>query len=213
MAEPLTKPASILYRLAGSLRAVEETEMNPFSRAIEVLRKLAEAMQTPIAIVGGLAGIYHRALVTTLDIDIVVPQERLDDVVDEAAKLGLVIKKHSPAGWHVLEFEDPEGAVTIEVIPAGQKSPRDPDHAPPIPSPQELGVNEGLGYASFAGWVRMKLVAGRDKDRYHLIEALQHASQQNVATVVEDLRGFPSEYLQEFQRLVQASEDENQESW
>jgi hypothetical protein len=38
-------------------------------------------------------------------------------------------------------------------------------------------VASGLGYASFAAWVALKLVANREKDRYHMIEALKKASQ------------------------------------
>jgi len=70
-----------------------------------------------------------------------------------------------------------------------------------------------LGYASFAGWAAMKLVAGRDKDRYHLVEALKHADQASVAAIVEWLRPLPPRYLHELQRLLRAAEEENQENW
>ena len=164
----IANAAEVLYRNAAAIRAVEGREMNPFTRALEALERLADAIDAPIALVGGLAGIHHRAMVTTLD---------------------------------------------IEVVPAGRKSPRDPAYAPATPSPQELGVERGLGYASFAGWVALKLVANREKDRYHLIEALKQASESAVASAVLNLRRIDPTYLKEFQRLFQAAQDEKQEDW
>jgi hypothetical protein len=110
-------------------------------------------------------------------------------------------------------YHDPEGDVEVEVIPAGKRSPRDPPHAPPIPTPQELGVEKGLGYASFADWVAMKLVANRDKDRYHLGEALRRVTPDRVASAVQRLRGLDPSYLREFERLLRAAEAENPDHW
>ena len=76
-----------------------------------------------------------------------------------------------------------------------------------------MGVASGLGYASFAAWVALKLVANRDKDRYHLIEALKHASEAQVAEAVMKLREMDPSYLREFLRLFQTAQDESQETW
>jgi hypothetical protein len=165
-------PAEILYQRAASLRAVQGREMNQFTHATQLLERVAEALHAPIAIVGGLAAIYHQVPVTTTVIDIVVPKDKLADFLAAAAREGLTIVRQSPSGWHALEYHDAEGAVEIEVVPEGGRSPRDPPHAPPTPSPQQLGVSQGLGHASFTGWVALKLVANREKDRYHLVEAL-----------------------------------------
>ena len=166
-----------------------------------------------MAIVGGLAGIHYQAVVTTLDIDIVVARDRLDDFLRECGNEGLEIKHRSEHGWHTVVFRAGDEAVEIQVVPAGGKSPRDPDYAPATPSPAELGVAAGLGYASFAAWVTLKLVANREKDRYHLVEALKKASQAQIAEAVVNLRRLHKSYLREFERLVRAAEDENQENW
>lgn len=187
--------------------------MNPFARATEALERLARVLDCPLAIVGGLAAIQFRASVTTTDIDIVVPRDRLEAILAEAPKQGFTVLRASPHGWHRLEFADPAGAVRIEVVPAGEKSPRDPDYAPSNPSPEELGVTSGLGYASFAGWVAMKLVANREKDRYHVIETLKQATPDEVAEAVVQLRTMHSSYLAEFERLLRSAEDESQENW
>ena len=85
--------------------------------------------------------------------------------------------------------------------------PRDPEHAPPNPSPRWLGVERGLGYAAFAPWAAIKLIAGRVKDHYHLVEALKHASEAQVAAVVELLRPLHASYLSELGRLLKAAEE------
>jgi hypothetical protein len=213
MHESLTRAAEVLYRNAAAIRAVEGREMNQFTRALAALERLADAIDAPLALVGGLAGIHHRAVVTTVDIDVVVPANKLKAVLDEAPSCGLTIKRASDDGWHRLSFTDEQGEVEIEVVPAGGNSPRDPAYAPPTPDPRELGVERGLGYASFAGWAVLKLVANRDKDRYHLIESLKHASEADVAAVVQRLRPLNPVYLKEFERLLRAAEDEKQDNW
>jgi hypothetical protein len=213
MHESLTSAADVLYRNAAAIRAVEGREMNQFTRALAALERLADAVDTPLALVGGLAGIHHRAAVTTVDIDIVVAADKLSEVLVQAPHFGLMVRHTSDDGWHRLAFADVQGEVEIEVVPAGRNSPRDPAYAPPTPSPQELGVERGLGYASFAGWAILKLVANRYKDRYHLIEALKHASEAEIASVVQQLRPLDPLYLKEFERLVRAAEDEKQEKW
>ena len=186
---------------------------NIFSQALAKLENVSQRMQSPLAIVGGLAGIYYQSRVTTVDIDIVVAADRLDDFLRECVAEGLEIQRRSDSGWHSVVFRAGQETVEIQVVPEGGKSPRDPAYAPPTPSPAELGVVSGLGYASFAGWVVLKLVANRDKDRYHLIEALKHASEAQAAEVVVKLRPLDASYLREFQRLFQAAQDENQEGW
>jgi hypothetical protein len=213
MHRSIAEAAETLYRNAAAVRAVEGREVNQFSQALEALERLAAAIDAPLALVGGLAGIHHRAVATTLDIDVVVPADKLDAVLAQAVPCGLVVKRSSPDGWHRLAFVDKHGEVAIEIVPAGRNSPRDPPYAPPTPTPQELGVERGLGYASFAGWAALKLVANRDKDRYHLIEALKQANEAEIASVVVHLRSLDPRYLKEFQRLVEAAEAENQENW
>ena len=193
--------------------SVNAEAVNIFSEALRKLEKVSQRMQSPLAIVGGLAGIYYQSMVTTVDIDVVVSSDRLDDFLRECVAEGLEIKRRSEKGWHAVVFHLGTESVEIEVVPEGEKSPRDPAYAPPTPSPAELGVANGLGYASFAGWVVLKLVANRDKDRYHLIEALKHASEAQVAEVVVKLRPLDASYLREFQRLFQAAQDESQQDW
>ena len=199
--------------LTAGIVSVNATQPNRFTRALDVLRRIVDSVGFPVAIVGGLAGIRHGTNVTTLDIDIVLPSGKADEFARAAIEHGFNWTNRSIAGWHRLEFPDPDGVVLIECLPAGQNSPRDPEDAPPIPEPSDLGVVSGLGYADLPGWVLMKLVANRDKDRYHLGEAIKHFDESAVASVVQKLRNQPARYLSEFQRLLQNSLDEDSTNW
>ncbi len=193
--------------------AVSGNESNVFAQALARLETVSRRMQSPVAIVGGLAGIHYKSMVSTLDIDVVVARDRLDDFLSECTAEGFDLNRRSDRGWHSLEFRAGDASVEVNVVPEGGRTPRDPDYAPSTPGPKELGVDEGLGYASFAGWVALKLVANREKDRYHLVESLKHVSEAQIAEVVVRLRSLDASYLREFQRLVQAAEDENQKNW
>lgn len=206
-------PAAELYSRAASVRAVMERETNRFTACLEQLSRVALEIDSPIAVVGGLAAIRHGARVTTLDVDIVIAKDRLDAMLEAASNHGFRIDRRSARGSHRLTFLHPEEDVSVHVIPEGEKSPRDPQAAPPIPGPRELQVERGIGYAAFAPWVEMKLVAGRDKDRYHLIEVLKNRSEADLATIDVRLRRLDPRYLGEFERLVRAAEEErNQEN-
>ena len=74
-------------------------------------------------------------------------------------------------------------------------------------------MTSGLDFAAFAPWVALKLVANRDKDRYHLVESLKYATLDQVAAVVVRLRPLDPSYLVEFERLVKAAESEQHDSW
>lgn len=192
---------------------MSHAEPNAYTRTLLALEQIALSQNLPIAIVGGLAGIFYETQVTTLDVDIVVARADDKRFLTAAEQAGFTIKRCSDDGWHALCFPDSEGDVLIEMIPEGGRSPRDPVDAPAVPGPSELGVATGLGYATFGKWVQMKLVAARDKDRYHLIEALKRTNIARTTEAVQCLRALPPRYLLEFERLVRAAEDEQSENW
>jgi hypothetical protein len=200
-------PPEILHQRAASIRAVRGTEQNIFTSALAALEQTASAGDIPVAIIGGLAGIRHGALVTTAAIDVVVPQEFLTTLLWGAAAQGFRVM-HCAGGRSSLEYRDGADTIAVEVFTQGLRTPRDPADAPSIPHPRELGVEHGLGYASFPAWVSLKLVSNRDKDQYHLIEALKVASPEETAACVVAVRKLPQRYMTEFERLVRAAEEE-----
>ena len=201
----------LLHARAASIRAVREGEKNAYSRACNALRRVADAVGCPFALVGGLAAIHYGAQVTALEIEIAVARNRLETVLAECEKQGFVLLRRDHDGWHSLTYQDPEGNVQIQIIPEGAKYPRDPPHAPANPGPRALGVEHGLGYSSFGGWVAMKLVANRRKDQYHLVEVLKLATEQQIAEAVQQLRPMHPSYLKAFDDLLREAAEENEQ--
>lgn len=192
---------------ASALRFVQCGEPNRFARAVDALRRTAESIDGPLAIVGGLAGIAHHAALMTSDIDVVVPRGLVDAFLMEGEKQGITLTLPSPDGWHRLVFRDTEGDVPLSILPEGGRCPRDPADAPRVPSPNALEVNQGVGYASFAGWVILKLVADRPKDRFHLIECFRRAELEQLTSTRFGLQSVPGRYQSEFERLVRAARE------
>ena len=56
-----------------------------------------------------------------------------------------------------------------------------------VPNPSHVNSDRSR-YASFSGWVQMKLVANREKDRYRIIETLQRAPDHQIVGVIS--RGY-----------------------
>ncbi len=210
----IAETAARLGWLAASVDAVQGGVVNRFTACLSALEEVAKGLDAPLAVVGGLADIHHGAQVTTLAVDVAVSKNKLEAILSECPRHGLRLQAESPKGWHRFLFEHPEGRVEVRVIPTGANSPRDPPHAPPNPGPRDLGVSNGLGYASFAPWAVMKLIASREKDRYHLVEVLKPAGEPKISEIVRLLRPLHPSYLQELHRLVRAAGDEKaQERW
>ena len=126
-------PSEVLFRRAAAIRAVQtggriastdavNADANIFSQALAKLELVSRRMQSPLAIVGGLAGIYYQSMVTTVDIDVVVARDRLDDFLRKCASEGFEIKRRSEHGWHTVSLTIGEESVEINVVPEGEKS-------------------------------------------------------------------------------------------
>ncbi len=99
MPQSALSPTDLLYQRAAGIRAVQRGEMNQFTRATQLLQRIADELHAPIAIVGGLAAIYHQVPVTTTDIDIVVAKDKLGEFLTLAARVGLTVARSlHPAG-------------------------------------------------------------------------------------------------------------------
>ena len=182
-----------------------ETEENRFSRAIAALKEMALRDGIPIAVVGGLAAIHYGYAVSTQDIDIVVGQTDLDRLLQVAPNYGFTIAWRAKSNWHTLMHED----VEINVVPEGGRSHK---HSPTtIPGPAQLGVSKGMEYASFPGWIELKISAGRRKDLTHVVEALKRASDEMVEQARTHLRTVDPSYSAQFEELAREAVEEKEQ--
>ena len=206
LANDILEATATLERGSESVRAVMAIEENRFTRALEALQKLAEAEGFPIAIVGGLGAIRYGYPAATQDIDVAVGSGQLEKLVLVAPRYGFKVAWEAKSGWHTLTFGD----VEINVIPEGEKAR---NTAPTtIPGPVQLGVSQGLGYASLAGWVELKLSSARQKDRAHIVEVMKKTPRAEIQVVRLHINQVHQDYLILFDQLdLEAQEEQAQE--
>lgn len=193
-----------LGRLIAAVRRPGQ-ENSEFDRALGALKELSRKEGIPIAIVGGMAAIKYGYERYAKDINVVVAQRHLDTLIRVAPKYGIKLIAHDPHGWHKFQYED----VRIEVVPEGAKPRKDAPTT--IPSPQQLGVAEGLDYASLEGWTETKLGSGRAFDRADIIQVLKKTAPATIEKIREHIGKVHSLYLRLFDELAVAAEEEKQQ--
>lgn len=202
LAADIVASVSILERGSESVRAVMASEENRFSRALADLQHLCHDKGIPIAIVGGLAAIRYGYPAATQDIDIAVARDHLNTLVEGAPAYGFKVVWMAESGWHTLTHGD----VEINVIPEGGRAR---STAPTtIPSPVELGVKQGLGYASLPGWIELKISSGRQKDRAHVVEVMKKSDPGIVRSARDHIAQVHQAYLAVFDQLLEEAEEE-----
>lgn len=202
LAKDVYDAISILERGAESVRAVSAGEANRFTSALEDLQRLAEGEAMPIAIVGGLGAIRYGYPAATQDIDVVIGKEHLGEIVRLAPAYGFKVVWRAETGWHTLTHGD----VEINVVPEGALAKKTAPTS--IPGPTQLGVPQGLGYASLAGWLELKLSSGRQKDRAHVVEVLKVSTADVIAQARDAINEVHKQYLELFDLLLQQAQEE-----
>jgi hypothetical protein len=207
MTNDILETLQILSDRCESITAVTGPEIadNRFSRAIRALESLAIERHIPIAIVGGLGAIRYGYAAATDDIDISIGDADLDSLLEAAPNYGFKVAWRAKSGWHTITW----GNVEINIVPEGRRAR---DEAPTlIPSPRELGVEQGLGYASLAGWIELKISSGRQKDFGHIVEVLKRIGDEQVDVIDQHLSKIHPSYQQTFSHLIQQSKAEKQQ--
>lgn len=200
----IVEALSKLNRGLECVEAVMErpSDENRFTLALKALSDLSRDHGMPIAIVGGLGAIRYGYPAATQDIDIAVRKDQLAPLLNVASQYGFRIVWQANSGWHTLEFGD----VEINIVPEGGRAN---DHAPTqIPSPMQLGVVSGLGYASIEGWMELKISSGRQKDRAHVVEVLKKTDWPTVQAIRAYLGNVHESYVATLDQLFADAQDE-----
>jgi len=199
---------AILSRDSESVSAVMrmENKENRFTKALEDLQQLSHQEGIPLAIVGGLAAIRYGYPAVTQDIDIAVASDQLVALLKAAPAFGLQVAWEAESGWHTLTHGD----VEINIVPEGRKAKNDAPTT--IPGPRQLGVTQGLKYATLSGWIELKISSDRQKDRAHVVEVMKQSDEQSLQAARLSLAQIHPSYLILFdQRLTEAQEEKRQE--
>jgi len=200
----ITQLAEALGSLERTVAAVkgQDEQDSTMAHALATLRRLSHKEAIPLAIVGGLAAIYHGYERYTKDIDIVVRSANLDILTRIAPRYGIKVIWHDPQGWHKLQCE----GIAIDVIPEGGKPRKDAPTT--IPSPDQLGVREGAEYANLAGWMETKLGSNRIQDQADIVRVLKVTPSARFGESRAHLVKVHAIYLQRFEVLLETATEE-----
>lgn len=193
-----------LERMVAAVKG-EDTPESKFAKALATLQTLSRKEGIPIAIVGGLAAIHHGYQRFTKDIDVVVPSRHLDILTRVAPQYGIKVIWKDPDGWHKLQCE----GVPIDVVPEGRKPRKDAPTA--IPSPAQLGIREGAGYAGIAGWMETKLGSYRVQDRADVVQVIKVTTPAVWRKIRKHLGQAHALYVRRFDELLETAQEEKEQ--
>jgi hypothetical protein len=203
----ITDAADALANLERTVAAVtgEEAPETKFVKALATLEALSRKEGIPMAIVGGLAAIHHGYQRFTKDIDVVVQSRHLDVLTRVAPHYGIKVIWKDPDGWHKLRCE----GVPIDIVPEGRKPRKDAPAT--IPSPEQLGVREGAGFAGVSGWMETKLGSYRVQDRADVVQVIKATAPAALRKIRRRLGKAHTIYFRRFDELLDAAKEETEQ--
>jgi len=95
-------------------------------------------------------------------------------------------------------------------VPEGGQPRKDSPRT--IPGPKQLGVPQGLDYASLAGWLETKVSSYRAQDRADVVQVMKTTSPSALAKARTHIGKVHLTYLERFDQLhAEAIEEKEQE--
>jgi hypothetical protein len=179
-----------------------------YGRVIKSIDRLLEVIQCESVVAGGWA-VWHHGYVgrVTQDVDIVIPANRVDELLRVAAVSAFDALPTQPGRWPKLVHH--ETGVTVNLLPEGQR-PGTPSHPAPttLPAPSAVGASGyALRYITLPALVELKLAAGRARDESDVVELIR-ANPDQQETIRHHLARVHSDYISAFDRLIARARDE-----
>jgi hypothetical protein len=203
--------------LADELLAGRNTMFEPqdlpgrYGRVIKDLDRLLGVADC-VAVVGGGWAVWRHGFLgrVTQDVDIVVPADKVDELLRVAVLSGFEVL-NTPAGrWPKLTHK--ATGVQVDLLPEGQR-PGTPAHLAPttLPHPFKLGAADGrLRYITLPGLIELKLAAGRARDEADVVELLR-ANADQADSVRQHLAGIHADYVSAFDKLLSRAREQQDE--
>jgi hypothetical protein len=200
--------------LGEQLQAGRATMLTPqdlpgrFGRVVKAIDQVLRAAGCEAVVAGGWAVWRHGYIARlTQDIDIVLPQERLDEFLRLASLSGFEILPSPPGRWPKARHKDT--AIQVDILPEGGR-PGTAAHPAPttIAHPHTLGAEGSLlRYITLPALIELKLAAGRARDESDVTE-LVRANSERIAEIRDHLNGVHVAYAQAFDRLVERAREQ-----
>jgi hypothetical protein len=137
----------------------------------------------------------------TQDVDVVVPADRIDELLRVAEVSGFEVLPARASSWPKLCHK--ESAVNIDILPEGAR-PGTPSKPAPttIPHPSRLGAGgTQLKYIDLPGLIELKLAAGRARDESDVVELLR-ANPGQIDAIRRHLHSVHDRYASDFEALA-----------
>jgi hypothetical protein len=158
--------------LAGRERMLEPQNLpGRYGRVVRALDRVLAACDCE-SVVGGGWAVWRHGYVgrVTQDIDIALPEDRIEDFLQTASVSGFDVLPQGEGRWPKLTHR--ETKIDVDVLPEGGRPGTTARPAPTtIPHPSAMGADRGaLKYMSLSSLVELKLAAGRLRDEADVVE-------------------------------------------
>ena len=179
-----------------------------YGRVVKDLDRLLSVADC-VAVVGGGWAVWRHGFLgrVTQDVDILVPADKVDELLRVAAVSGFDVLQ-TPAGrWPKLTHK--ATGVQVDLLPEGQR-PGTPAHLAPttLPHPTKFGAAAGrMRYITLPGLIELKLAAGRARDEADVVELLR-ANPDQATVVRQHLADTHADYAAKFDALLQKARDQ-----
>ncbi len=199
--------------LADALLKGRPTMLEPqdlpgrYGRVVRAIDHVLLACQCEAVVGGGWAVWRHGYLGrVTQDIDIALPQARIDEFLRTATVSGFDVLAQPAGRWPKLQHR--ETGIDIDILPEGGRPGTTNRPAPTtIPHPTAMGAAQGkLKYSSLPSLIELKLAAGRLRDEADVVE-LARANPGSVDEVRRHLQSIHPQYAARFEELLDQLDD------
>ncbi len=161
------------------------------------------------AVLGGGWAVWRHGYVgrVTQDLDIAIPEDRIDEFIRTASVAGFDSLPLKPGRWPKLLHR--ETGIQVDILPEGARPGTAGKLAPTtIPHPDTMGATPGrLRYMELPSLIVLKLAAGRGRDDADVIELLR-ANPEIVSSLREFATKAHSDYGAKFDLLSQRAKEQ-----
>ena len=198
-------------RLGGHAMLQPQDLPGRYGRVIKAIDRLLQAAQTE-AVLGGGWAVWRHGYVgrVTQDVDVVLPAERVAEVLRIASVSGFEILPRPPGRWPKMVHKDT--GIQVDILPEGER-PGTPSRPAPttLPHPRAIGGRgTRLHYITLPALVQLKLAAGRARDESDVVELIR-ANPQEAPAIREHLASAHADYVAAFDRLAQRAREQQDE--
>jgi len=193
--------------LADQLLAGREIMIEPqdlpgrYGRVVRAIDRVLQACNIG-AVLGGGWAVWRHGFVgrVTQDLDVVLPQERIDEFIRTASVAGFDALPSRPGRWPKLLHRDTQ--VQVDILPEGGRPGTAAKLAPTtIPHPDKMGAQPGrLRYMEFPSLIVLKLAAGRVRADADITELLR-VNPDKISGLREFVASVHADYAAKFDAL------------